>query len=140
MTPDRLQDLLDAYGADPTRWPREECDAALELIARSPAAQAQVKRAAILDTALNQWANPPLPGFDAPALSARVTATPQRIAIRPAPRRWPVLAWPNVMGLAAAALAGFLIGWSGLDASLLPANANGGDMSSVATVIEDATW
>ncbi|MFO1126291.1 MAG: hypothetical protein U1E25_14160 [Methylocystis sp.] len=140
MTPDRLQELLDAFGADPTRWPREECDAALELIARSPAAQAQVTRAAALDTALNQWADPPLPRFDAPALTARVAATPQRSVVVRAPRRWPVFVWPNVMGLAAAALAGFLIGWSGLDTALLPTNSNGVEMSSVATVIEDATW
>lgn len=140
MTPGRLQELLDAYGADPARWPPDERDTALALIKRSPAVRAQAERDAVFDAMLNRWRDPPVPTIDARALTAQITGTAQRVVQQRAGRRWPVLGWPNAMGLAAAALAGFLIGWSGLDSTLLPTHANGAETSAVALVIEDATW
>src|SRR6266702_3414702 len=46
MTLQRLQQLLDAYGADPERWPAEERLAALALLAHSPEAQTQREQVA----------------------------------------------------------------------------------------------
>ena len=53
MTLDRVRTLLDAYGADPARWPAAERAAALELLARSPDARAHRVAAARLDDALD---------------------------------------------------------------------------------------
>lgn len=53
MTLQRLQQLLDAYGAAPERWPEAEHDAALLLLAHSPAARAQREEAAYLDALLD---------------------------------------------------------------------------------------
>jgi hypothetical protein len=78
MTVVRLHALLDAYGADPARWPAAEREAALGLLARSPEARAYRDAAARLDAALD--AAPPA---DAP--SADVVARVLRAAPR---RRW----------------------------------------------------
>jgi len=53
VTLDRVRTLLDAYGADPARWPAAERAAALELLARSPDARACRVAAARLDDALD---------------------------------------------------------------------------------------
>jgi hypothetical protein len=53
--------------------------------------------------------------------------------------RFPVFAWPNAAGLAAAALVGFLVGWSGLDADYASQN-DSVDRQIFASVVEDATW
>jgi len=68
MTLDRLRTLLDAYGADPARWPAVERAAALELLARSPEARAHRVAAARLDDALDA-----VPGVEtSPAIVTRV--------------------------------------------------------------------
>jgi hypothetical protein len=142
MTHERLKELLAAYGADPRHWPAAERDSALDLLARVPELQAEVQRTSVLDAALSTWPNPAPLRLDPAALAAHVSATPQRRAeIRPTLRfRWPSIMWPNAAGLAAAALAGFLVGWSGLDSSLLPASTETVDQTVVASIIEDATW
>ena len=53
MTPDRLRVLLDAYGARPERWPADEREAAVALLATSPEAAALRDAAARLDAALD---------------------------------------------------------------------------------------
>ncbi len=53
MTLQRLQQLLDVYGANPERWPVEERAAALALLARSTEAQAQQHEAARFDALLD---------------------------------------------------------------------------------------
>ena len=53
MTLERLGELLDAYGADPERWPPEERDAALVLLAQSAPAQHRREANAQLDTILD---------------------------------------------------------------------------------------
>lgn len=53
MNPERLATLLDAYGADPMRWPEAERLAAQDLLARSPQALALQQQAAVLDAALD---------------------------------------------------------------------------------------
>lgn len=79
MTLDRLRTLLDAYGADPARWPAAERAPALELLARSPEARADRVAAARLDDALDA-----VPGVDASAaIVARVMrSAPRSRAIR----------------------------------------------------------
>ena len=70
MTLDRLNVLLDAYGARPEHWPTDERDAALALLASSPEAGTLRDAAARLDAALDS-----LPAPQASAdLMARVLA------------------------------------------------------------------
>ena len=146
MTRQRFSELIAAYGTDPRRWPAAERDDALDLLARSPSLQEEIDRMTALDAALDAWPNPAPLSLDAAALAARISATPQaraqsRAEIRMVRRfRWPAIAWPNAAGLAAAALAGFLVGLSGLDSSLLPTSVETVDQLVVASAIEDATW
>jgi hypothetical protein len=53
MTLQRLQQLLDTYGAGPERWPAEDRAAALALLAHSAEARAQRDKAARLDALLD---------------------------------------------------------------------------------------
>lgn len=142
MTPDRLKELIAAYGADHRRWPEAEQAAARALLQRMPELRVEIDRMAALDATLDRWASP-APLVDAASLAARISATPQR---RQAPRtasrfRWPRFVWPNAAGLAAVAVAGFLVGWSQLGADLLQDSPiDSPDGQAVASVIEDATW
>jgi len=80
MTLARLEEILDAYGADPVRWPDGERAAMLDLLARSPDARRRRDEAAALDELLDAVpATPP-----SPALAARILAAspPRRIARR----------------------------------------------------------
>lgn len=110
MTLDRLRDILAAYGADPAHWPDAERAALQALIAATPAAQAALAEAAALD-ALLAHDRPAMPHLNPLQIAAQVAATPR------IPRGgWMVRRmWPNVAGLAAAAIVGFVIGWTGLD-------------------------
>lgn len=55
----RLATLLDAYGADPQRWPEPERDAALALLRASEPARILQRAAAALDAKIDAWAVPP---------------------------------------------------------------------------------
>jgi len=115
MTFERLQAILDAYGADPARWPESERPAAEGLLAAMPEAHAQHDAAARLDAMLDAMTLPKLRPLDTTILTARVVAMPQRDPLRQ-PIGWLVHAigvdGPAAAGLAlAAALAGFIIGW-----------------------------
>jgi hypothetical protein len=59
MTMERLTQLLDAYGAAPSRWPADERDAAGAMIAASDTAREAFAEAARLDAMLDQAAPPP---------------------------------------------------------------------------------
>jgi hypothetical protein len=59
MTMERLNTILDAYGASPARWPAEERVAAEAMIAASDEARAAFAGAARLDAMLDQAAAPP---------------------------------------------------------------------------------
>lgn len=50
---DRLQEILEAYGATPERWPEEERDALVRLLDRSPEARAKRDDAGRLDALLD---------------------------------------------------------------------------------------
>jgi hypothetical protein len=140
MTQKRVAELIAAYGAAPDKWPSAERDAALAVLRREPALQTELQQMAALDAALDRWPSP-APTVDAVALAAHVSATPRpRVAPRRAFFRFPIFAWPNAAGLAAAALTGFLVGWAGLDSDYTGASADTIDQQIVASVVEDATW
>ena len=79
ITLERLRELLDAYGAQPERWPDAERAAAQALIGRSAAARALWKEAREVDLLLGAVSVEP-----EPALVTRVLAAAPR---RAAPRR-----------------------------------------------------
>lgn len=92
----RLEALLAAYGADPARWPDDERDAALALLARSAEARALRDAAARLDAALDAVPAPEPPSAD---LVARVLAA---APAAPAERGWPWAAAAASLAAAAA--------------------------------------
>lgn len=149
MTLDRLQTILDAYGGNPERWPAAEREAALALLASSAEARRMVNAAAPLDRALAGLANPAADAIDPLRLVRAITAAPQRAAgavgaapaVPDAAARY-VIRWPNIAGLAAAAIAGFLIGWTGIDQRLLPTPTTPGADQAEITIdpSEDWTW
>jgi hypothetical protein len=79
MTLPRLRAILDAYGADASRWPADERDAALRLLARSSEARRHRDAAAVLDDALDAAPTE----VASPALASRVLgAAPRRRRVR----------------------------------------------------------
>ncbi len=113
MTPDRVLDLIEMYGAETGAWPADERDAALALLSASPDQfTAALEAARALDQMLLQEALPE-PG---PGLSEAILAN----APKPAPVR--KNAFGGVFGLifpqgvrwpAGAALASLLMGLVG---------------------------
>lgn len=77
MTQERLRNVLDAYGANPDRWPAEERDAALALVARSAEARTLYTEAARLDELLDRL----------PLQMPSVDLTHRVLADMPSPRR-----------------------------------------------------
>jgi hypothetical protein len=73
LSADRFKAILDAYGADPARWPADERDAALRFMAEDLRAEAWIDEARAIDGLLTA-------GFDAvdtdtdQAVQARVLA------------------------------------------------------------------
>ncbi len=83
---DRLRRLLEAYGAEPARWPEAERQAALTLLATHSNAVRLRAEAAELDAWLDEAAVPQ----PSPELMADVLA-----AASPSPwRRWAAALWP----------------------------------------------
>ncbi len=115
MTPDRLDEVLAAYGAAPSRWPEEEREAAEGLIARSAPARAALAEAAHLDRLLD--AAPPPPATDALAarlrdlMPAPAEATVLPFVPRPAASRRP---WHATGFARAAVVALALVGGVGI--------------------------
>ena len=101
MTPERFEELADAYGGVVARWPASVRDAAMR-VAAQPAGTAVLARASALDAALDAWVVPAVPGTLRDRVLAGVPA-PARAIGRPA-RLW----WSGA-GIAAA-LAGAVAG------------------------------
>jgi hypothetical protein len=105
----RLAQLLDAYGADPKRWPTEERQGARDLIAASPEAEALVRRAAALDALFDQ-----APGREPPpelvaAILAAASRHPRRSRLAAA--LWPFgPVWQPAAALVGSALLGIALG------------------------------
>ncbi len=99
ITPDRVFELIEAYGAEPGAWPQDERDAALHLLNTQPDMfAAAINEARALDALL---ANDPVPepsaALSAAILSQAPTARPVRkgvfgqisAVIFPNGARWP---------------------------------------------------
>lgn len=112
---DRVRTLIDAYGADPDRWPAAERDAALRIVETDPTLAAELADARALDRLLDA-VPAPLPN---PALKAALKAVPERARLRWSDRLaafWPFGApWRPAAGLAAAALVGIVVGLTAPD-------------------------
>ena len=132
----RFRRLIAAYGADPARWPPGQRSRGEALLAGSPTARALLAEAQAFDALLLADAKPPADEQLAAAIVARATAAPQERA--PAPARAIVLdwslsrLWPQAVGLAAAAVLGFVIGWT----DLLPADFGNGDTIDLADILD----
>ena len=100
----RFSAIVEAYGAEPRRWPAVERDAAAAFVAEDPGVEADLADARRLE----HW------------LDANVTPEPsaasRRRIVEAAPRgaswRWALNWWAPGAGLAAAAVAGVVAGSS----------------------------
>jgi len=132
----RFRRLIAAYGADPARWPPGQRARAEALLTRSTKARTLLAEAQAFDSLLMADAKPPADEQLAAAIIARATAAPQERA--PAPTRaigvdWSLSRlWPQAVGLAAAAVLGFVIGWT----DLLPGRSGGGDTIDLADILD----
>jgi hypothetical protein len=119
----RFGALLDAYGAEPRRWPSDRRAAAEALLARSHEAQALQAAALRLDGLLDTAAVEPAPAH----LIGRVIAAAPRAA---APRTsWFAALLKPAAGLAFAALLGL-----GLGSLVSPFAASAGDIADTESV------
>lgn len=80
----RAQEIIAAYGADVTRWPAAEREAAYALVMADAGLRTQLDAAAALDADITLWAMAPVPSDDL----AATTAADAALASLPAPRRW----------------------------------------------------
>jgi hypothetical protein len=116
MNVKRLEQILAAYGAKSERWPETERKDMMALLSQDEHARRLLQDARQLDRLLDS-----LPvtesQIDPASLAARLSERPQETAnirvMTPSRSRWrlPII-MPNLIGLAAAAVAGFWIGWS----------------------------
>jgi len=111
MSEDRFAAILDAYGAEPRRWPAAERSAAERLLATSAEAQRLHAQAARLDRVLSA-AVPPLPSPDLRA--AILEVAPGR---RRAPARQGSL-WSRLIGVITGELGGPRLAGAVLGAAL----------------------
>jgi len=134
----RFRRLIAAYGADPARWPPGQRGRAAALLAHSARARALLAEAQAFDALLMADAKPPADEQLAAAIIARSTARPQERSLAAVPARaigveWSLARlWPQALGLAAAAVIGFVVGWT----DLLPADFGGGDTIDLADILD----
>ncbi|MBL8700380.1 MAG: hypothetical protein JNK67_18535 [Alphaproteobacteria bacterium] len=131
ITAERLREILDAYGAEPHRWPADERDAALALIAAQPSLAAEVAAARDLDAMLALHPEPQIPPLNPLAIAA--AARRGDGAGGRAVRSW----LPQVASLAAAAVLGFAVGISGLGRDPRLPGEDGDPLALIITVDED---
>ena len=113
---DRFRELLEAYGAEPRRWPANERAMAQALLGENPQARDIRAKAATIDALLDRNAPLAPPIIDAEILIGQITDKPQAqvLAFRPTRRPATGSFWLKVGSLAAAAMIGFLVGVSQL--------------------------
>jgi hypothetical protein len=109
MELNRLKEVMDAYGAEPARWPADERAGAQALLRRSPEARALQDEARRLDRALDLM----------PGIGPSSALTDRILAQAPAPRgAWAIwrIVWPferpwrPVAAWASAAALGLVLG------------------------------
>ena len=139
MNIDRFKVLLDGYGAEPARWPATERAAAEAFARTSPEAALLIAAARALDRTLECMPTA-APALDPVAVAAAASAAPQRRARQPRRSGFGFgLAWPNLAGLAAAMVVGFVVGWNGMIRPLDTTTALA-DASPLSTTEEALTW
>lgn len=102
---ERLEEVLDAYGASPDRWPEQERGDLLALVERSSEARALHDAAAQFDAVLDRATDLPPPSSD--LVERLVARAPQGDRSRGAEARRPasrVLRWAPLVPIAAAAM------------------------------------
>jgi hypothetical protein len=112
---DRFRELLDAYGAEPRRWPASERVMAEQMLARDPEARTLRTKAAGIDGLLDRATPLSPPIIDAEIVIGAITANSQSpaaevVTLRPAGRAKANTFWLKVGSLVAAAMIGFLLG------------------------------
>ena len=114
MNAERFEQLIDAYGARPERWPESERAAAEQWLAATPGAAARLDQARRLDQALDAWSLAP----------ASAVLWEKVVASAPLPRlvRRPARLWWAGAGLAAACAMGMVVGANLADVGLTPAS------------------
>jgi hypothetical protein len=75
MTPDRLRELMSSYGADRTRWPKLEREAAERLLSQDPEARRLCEQVAVVDRWLDAV---PAPDVPSASLQRKVAEIPLR--------------------------------------------------------------
>ncbi|HOT09860.1 MAG TPA: hypothetical protein PK710_08825 [Polyangiaceae bacterium] len=111
---DRFAELVEAYGANPKRWPEDERDAALMWLESSEDARRLVEEANHLD----RWLESAGSITPSPALKGRIMAQMPRVSevplspwMRWVERIWPFgPTWQPVAALVAAAMLGVTFG------------------------------
>jgi len=116
VTPERALAILEAYGAEPARWPEADRDGMRARLALSPGLAARRAEEAALDRLL---AMAPMPA-PAPALKARILAAAGEGEVRRGeagrPFAWLAALWPfgppwqPASALVAAAVLGLIVG------------------------------
>ena len=117
----RLSAIIEAYGADPERWPADEREDALALAKSSVPAALALAEARALDSILLQQAFPDI-AEDAEQFTRLHSSIVSGVRRRAGTwfGRWfgidlaPSQLWPSVAGLALATVLGFAVGLGGL--------------------------
>jgi hypothetical protein len=135
----RFRRLIEAHGADPDRWPPPDRAGAEALLARSAAARAALAAARRLDALLAADVKPAAGEALAARIVARAAASAQERPVGAGRARqaagWTLpRLWPQAVGLIAAALLGFAVGW----ANLLPPGLGGGETVDLSDLVAGA--
>ena len=109
MDETRAAEIIAAYGGDAARWPADERDAVLRLLATVPALAGSARSHDRLDAMIDRWATAPVAADDGAAamVAARVLATTGGRQSSPRPL---ALRWMAGGGIAAALVAGVMFG------------------------------
>ena len=134
MTPERVRQLIEAYGAHPGRWPAAERDAALRLMTEHPGLVAAAREAEALDALLDRADRAAPPAWLTGRIAARLTARRPGAFWR---EIWPFRAvWQPAAALAASLAIGLWLGAAGLAPAPLARSAT--DMAQSGTQVEMA--
>lgn len=136
MNAERLEQLIEAYGASPRRWPQDERAAAERLLAERPDLRASHQAALDLDHWLDAVPNPrPSMALHDQVLASAIQAGRRRSSVFGLSRP---LAWLAGAGLAAATCAGALSGMALTTHMTADARAEAVYAQAAFSVIDDA--